>query len=363
MPDPYFSELKYLGGPTLDFIEVAVDAGTDVSGLVVTIYLSNGSIRTTNTLAGITPTTVAGRDIYVIDTTSSGTFNGLGKTNGISLSEGTTVYQFNSFSDPPSPGPITANTGPANGMQSTVIGQAGAGDSLISTDNGGTYTVNTDPTPGSIPCLTAGTLVSTDLGPVPVEDLKPGQLLLLARGGNQPLLQILRRSLTARELRRNPKLYPVRICAGALGQGLPRRDLLVSRQHRMLVSSAIVKRMFGRSEVLVAAIRLTDLPGIYVDETVDSVTYFHLVLATHEVIIAEGAPTESLLMGQEALNSLPPAMVEELTVLFSGISTGGLSDTSYLVPDNARQKQLLSRHAQHARSLLSDYTESTRSAD
>ncbi|WP_052265269.1 Hint domain-containing protein [Ruegeria sp. ANG-R] len=363
MPDPYFSELKYLGGPSLDFIEVAVDAGTDVSNLVVTIYLSNGGIRTTNTLAGITPTTVAGRDIYVIDTTSSGTFNGLGKTNGISLSEGATVYQFNSFSDPPSPGPITATTGPASGMQSTVIGQAGAGDSLVSTDNGDTYSVSTDPTPGSVPCLTAGTLVSTDLGPVPVENLKPGQLIALARGGTAPLLQIMHRSLDTRELRRNPKLFPVRICAGALGQGLPRRDLLVSRQHRMLVSSEIVKRMFDRSEVLVAAIRLTELPGIYVDDTVDSISYFHLVLPAHEVIIAEGAPTETLLTGEEALKSLPPEMVEELNVLFPEISSGVTSVTRYLVPDNTRQKKLVARHALHERALLSEYSASTYRAD
>ncbi len=59
MPDPYFSEIKYLGGRNLDFIEVAVDANTDVSDLVITIYLADGTTRTTNTLAGITPTTVA----------------------------------------------------------------------------------------------------------------------------------------------------------------------------------------------------------------------------------------------------------------------------------------------------------------
>ena len=52
-----------------------------------------------------------------------------------------------------------------------------------------------------------------------------------------------------------PKVQPVRILAGALGHGMPQRDLLVSRQHRMLVSSAICERMFGLEQVLVSAIK------------------------------------------------------------------------------------------------------------
>ncbi|SMO76709.1 Hint domain-containing protein [Ruegeria faecimaris] len=359
MADPYFSELKYLGGPPQDFIEVAVDAGADVSGLVVTIYNSDGSIRSTNTLDGITPTTVAGRDVYVIDSASSATFTGLGKTNGISLSDGSTVYQFSSFSDPPSPGPITATAGPANGMSSTVIGEAGAGDSLISTDNGGTYTVNTTPTPGTIPCLTAGTLIATDQGPVLIESLKQGDRVLTDHGCTQPLSQIIRRHVSVRDLRRNPKLYPVRICAGALGQGLPRRDLLVSRQHRMLISSAIVKRMFERPEVLVSAIKLVELPGIYVDDRITEVTYFHLVFSEHEVIYADGAPTESLLLGDEALKSLPAAAMEELFTLFPDLVETPMQKTNYKIPVGGRQKRLIARHARNRRPLLADYDSSS----
>ena len=355
MADPYFSELKYLGGRDLDFIEVAVDPDTDVSNLVITIYFSDGTIRSTNTLAGITPTRSGGQDIYVIDTTSSGTFTGLAKTNGISLSEGGTVYQFNSFSDPPSPGPVTAVTGPASGLQSTVIGQAGAGDSLISSDDGATYTVNTDPTPGTIPCLTAGTLVETDQGPVLVEDLGRGQKILTRDGSARPLLRIIRRDIKPIDLRRNPKFFPVRICAGALGQGLPSRDLLVSRQHRMLVSSVIVRRMFGCPEALIAAIRMTSLPGVFVDDTVTQVSYFHLIFASHEVIFANGAPTESLLFGSESLKALPKDAVDELTELFPELSAQVVWEPACMVPVGARQKKLVARHVQNRRPLLSDF--------
>ncbi|WP_424939693.1 hypothetical protein [Aliiroseovarius sp. S253] len=162
MADPYFSEIKYLGGPTLDFIEVAVDAGTDVSSLVVTIYNSNGSIRSSNPLDGLTATTVAGKDIYVIDS-STATFTGLAKHNAIALSDDTGVYAFYSFDD--NAATVTATEGPALGEgPSTEIGMAGAGESLETTDGGTTYVVQPNPSPGSIPCLTAGTMVSTDQG-------------------------------------------------------------------------------------------------------------------------------------------------------------------------------------------------------
>ncbi|WP_371169044.1 Hint domain-containing protein [Aliiroseovarius sp. 2305UL8-7] len=356
MADPYFSELKYLGGPTLDFIEVTVDAGTDVSGLVITIYNAGGSIRTTNTLAGITPTTVAGKDIYVIDTTSSATFNGLGKTNGISLSEGSTVYQFSSFTD--NAAAITATAGPAAGQTSTEIGQAGAGDSLVSEDDGGSYSVNTDPTPGSVPCLTAGSLVTTSDGLIPVEELTPGQLIETHKGTSRPLLHVIRRCFDARALRRNPKLVPVRITAGALGPGLPKRDLLVSRQHRMLVASPIARRMFNTPEVLIAAIKLTAFPGIYVDNTITSVTYFHLVFSQHEVIFAEGAPTESLLLGQEALTSLPAASVAEMKLLFPELVNRSAQRTRHHIPQGRRQAKLVARHAQNRQFLLSAHKRS-----
>lgn len=78
MITPYFSELKYLGGPSTDFIEIAVPEGMDVSNLTVTVYNENGGVRTVNALGALV-NTVAGRDVYVIDTATSATFNGLHK--------------------------------------------------------------------------------------------------------------------------------------------------------------------------------------------------------------------------------------------------------------------------------------------
>jgi hypothetical protein len=66
--------------------------------------------------------------------------------------------------------------------------------------------------------------------------------------------------------------------------------LLISRQHRLLVSWPISQRMFGTQDCLIAAIKLTDLPRIAIDTDCTDVTYIHLLFDQHEVITANGAP-------------------------------------------------------------------------
>lgn len=260
MADPYFSELKYLGGPTLDFIEVAVDAGTDVSNLIVTIYNANGTIRSTNAVAGLSNTTVAGKDVYVIESGSPSSFSGLAKSNAVALSDDTSVFSFVSFTD--TAADVTATTGPASGMTSEEIGSAGSGQSLETTNVGTSYSVQTAPSAGTIPCLTRGTQIQVSQGFVKVEDLKAGMRVKTLDGSFKPLKWVMSKRVVLDGPNSNAKLRPVRICAGALGNNLPQRDLLVSRQHRMLVSSPIVQRMFDKSSVLIAANKLTALAGI-----------------------------------------------------------------------------------------------------
>lgn len=351
MPDPYFSEIKYLGGPTLDFIEVAVDAGSSVANLVVTIYNSNGSIRSSNALAGLSHTTIAGRDVYVIESGSPSSFSGLAKHNGLALSDGATVYDFVSFTD--NAASVTATAGPANGLTSREIGQAGSGQSLETTDGGANYGLQTAPNSGTIPCLGTGTHVETADGAVLVEDLRAGMKLRTLDGSYAILRKVLSKKLSARKIEENPKLAPVRIMAGALGLGLPHRDLLVSRQHRMLVASPITKRMFAQDDVLVAAIHMTVLPGIFVETTAREITYFHLVFDAHCVIFAEGAPTESLYLGPQAKAALPRAALNELKALFPDLHTKAMPAPAAFIPKAKQQKQLLARHEKNARAVLS----------
>lgn len=117
------------------------------------------------------------------------------------------------------------------------------------------------------------------------------------------------------QVRANPALAPVRIARGTFGAGLPKRDLLVSRQHRILMRSPIVERMFGQAEVLVPAHALLALPGVSVAAPDRPVTYVHVMLDRHEIVFAEGLPAETLYLGAQALASIPRAGLAEIAAL------------------------------------------------
>ena len=197
----------------------------------------------------------------------------------------------------------------------------------------------------TIACFVRGTMIETDRGLIPVENLKAGSRVLTADGVYKTLRIPMSRKLSAQDLRDNPKLTPIRITAGALGDGMPKRDLLVSRQHRMLVSSKICERMFGKPDVLIAAIRLTELPGIFIEPTEMDVEYFHLLFDQHEVIFAEGAPTESFFTGPEAIRSMNKKAREEILTIFPGISANDYTPTpARHIPQGKLQKMLVARH-------------------
>lgn len=194
------------------------------------------------------------------------------------------------------------------------------------------------------PCLVKGTRVETSKGLMRVEDLKPGMSVIGKDGRALPLRMVLSSAFDERDLARNRKLTPVRIVAGALGNGLPNRDLLVSRQHRMLVDAKTVAQMFGCDEVLVPAAKLLPLPGIYLDETIKSVTYYHLVFDAHEIIFAEGAATESLFTGDEALRAVSDEARQELLTIFPQLAEQYNAMTpARLIPKDSRQKALVAR--------------------
>ena len=188
---------------------------------------------------------------------------------------------------------------------------------------------NFDDPPPNV-CFTSGTLIETRSGLVPVEDLRIGDLVLTMDAGYQPIRWIGGRKVSAADLRAAPRLRPIRICADALGPGLPRQDLLVSPQHRVLVRSPVAARMFGSAEVLIPAKKLLDMPGIYVDDAAEGVEYFHILFEAHHLIWSNGAVTESLFTGPEAMKAVSPEAREEIAALFPRILEPGF------IPDSAR---------------------------
>ncbi|MDT1063914.1 Hint domain-containing protein [Paracoccus sp. CPCC 101403] len=172
-----------------------------------------------------------------------------------------------------------------------------------------------DPSQSQV-CFTRGVQIATPNGQIAIEDLKVGDLVLSRDNGPQPIRWIGSSKLSALRLLANPKLRPIRIRAGALGQGLPVQDLLVSPQHRVLVRSKVAMRMFGAMEVLAAAKQLLQLDGIDIATDMAEVEYFHMLFDQHEIVTSNGAETESLYPGPQALKSVGPAAVQEIYQLF-----------------------------------------------
>ena len=166
-----------------------------------------------------------------------------------------------------------------------------------------------------IVCFTRGTLIQTDNGPVPVEALRPGDLVVTRDNGLQPLRWVGRRTLSAVEMRARPDLQPVRIGAGALGVG-PVRSMLVSPQHRVLIEGARAEMYFGESEVLVPAKHLTSLAEVERALPADGVTYVHILFDRHEIVLSDGIWTESFQPAERTLSALDAAARAEVLALF-----------------------------------------------
>ncbi|WP_298914582.1 Hint domain-containing protein [uncultured Roseobacter sp.] len=142
-------------------------------------------------------------------------------------------------------------------------------------------------------CFTSGTRISTPNGVRLVQDLSVGDLVQTKDNGAQAIEWIGSRRMTGARLFAIPSLRPVRIRAGALGVERPDQELLVSPQHRMLISGPAAMDLFNTSEVLVAARDLIDGHHIAVDLQVREITYIHVLLPGHNILWANGVATES----------------------------------------------------------------------
>lgn len=173
------------------------------------------------------------------------------------------------------------------------------------------------------PCFTPGVMIATGAGEVPVETLSVGDKVVTRDNGLQTIRWVGSHRYHGRELASAPHLYPILIRAGALGDGLPERDMRLSPNHRVLVTSDQTALYFEDREVLVAAKHLVNHRGVFEVESI-GVTYVHLLFDKHEVLLSNGCwsesfqPTDRSLAGvgnaqrQEVLEIFPDALKEML---------------------------------------------------
>jgi len=171
-----------------------------------------------------------------------------------------------------------------------------------------------------IPCFTPGTLIATRKGEVPVENLRAGDRVITRDNGIQEILWTGQRALSWRDLTANPHLQPILIRQGALGNGLPERDMMVSPNHRMLVANDRTALYFDEHEVLVAAKHLAGANGVHAIESIGT-SYLHFMFEHHEVVLANGAWTESFQPGDYTLKGMGNAQRSEILEIFPELQT------------------------------------------
>lgn len=306
---------------------------------------------------GATPTLVevSDDDLVFDEIDGSQTLSSAININGSAFSSGTSINTAYDLINTTTGHKVTSFHCGTNGESQGPV------DGLVSTiplEENQTYTFDSERTSNTqnneytdyVACFASGTLIDTADGPVEVQHLEPGDQIKTCDSGLQRLRYRVSRCICADELMTNPKLYPVRIRPGALRPGFPRRSLLVSQQHRILVSSHIVSRMFGSEEVLVAAKKLLGFPKIELAQDVTSVVYNHLLLDRHEIIFAEGIATESFYYGEGALGALSKEALEEIKVLFPFLlPSKNVPRSARQIPPPRRQKRFAERQSRNSK--------------
>ncbi|WP_426230350.1 Hint domain-containing protein [Pararhizobium sp. DWP3-4] len=157
-------------------------------------------------------------------------------------------------------------------------------------------------------CFLRGTTLSTSTGEVKVEELSIGDLITTLHGEAMPIRWIGRRNYKSTHYPTAGNVMPIRIRRHALDGQVPHSDLYLSPGHALLVDGVLIRVM----DLVNGASIAPALP-----QGTDTIEYFHILLDGHQVILAQGAPTETLLL--EGQNDEHFANFAELRQLFPGI--------------------------------------------
>jgi hypothetical protein len=254
---------------TLDLL----NGGTVVAAGNIDIDVANADLDGTID-AGSTLAVIAAGSISVGQTASIsaqqvdfsiGAFITLGST-GTLVNSGSVVTLGTTGSDAVSEGGFTLGSGAVITTASTVI----TPNDIIILDS-------------PVSCFAAGTRIATPDGPRAVQQLAVGDSVTLVNGNVAPIIWIGQRRVDCRRHPAPERVWPVRIEAHAFGLGRPHAPLFLSPDHAVFVD-----------DVLVPVKRLVN--GTTIRQTpVAEITYFHLELARHDVVLAEGLPVETYL--------------------------------------------------------------------
>lgn len=173
--------------------------------------------------------------------------------------------------------------------------------------------ISTTPPPTAV-CFCAGTEILTPQGPRKVESLAAGDAVLNDRGEVRHLVWVGLSRYGAGEVQASPNLWPIRIAKDAIGPGLPKADLHVSPQHRIVLEGPEVELAHGDLRVLAPAKHLVgSLAETAMPE--GGLDYYHLLLEEHEILVSNGLPSESFQPARRTVD----AMSGESRVLLAAV--------------------------------------------
>jgi autotransporter passenger strand-loop-strand repeat protein len=234
--------------------------GANSLGLSPSMLEISGTVMPSTAIIGFSGTDAI--DLASVSYTGSGTVSLNSSTNILTVTENGSSYDLQLF-------------GHYAGTTFSLTPDAGSGTSVGITN---------------VPCFATGTRIMTPRGDIAVEALVIGDLIHTHGGGLARATWIGHRRVDCCRHVRPTDVWPVRISSDTFGQGMPRRDLFLSPDHAVLVQGVLIpiKHLINGSSI--------------VQVPVDEVTYYHVELPEHDVLVAEGLPAESYLNTGDSTN-------------------------------------------------------------
>ena len=176
----------------------------------------------------------------------------------------------------------------------SLAGDYAVGRFIIGSDHTGGTAITLAP----LPCFAAGTRILTPLGEVAVENLHEGDRVFTASGAIERICWCGYRDIACRTHADQRRAFPVRIAPHAFGEGRPQRPLLLSPDHAVFAEGVLIPIRFLLNHSTIRQLEL------------DAVSYFHIELAHHDILLADGLPTESYLEtgGRSAFANVDPTL-------------------------------------------------------
>lgn len=181
-------------------------------------------------------------------------------------------------------------------------------------------------------CFAPGTMIDTPDGPRAVETLRDGDLVTTLETGAQPVAWV-----GAQDVCGTGAMAPVQVGAGLLRNAAP---LLMSPDHRVLLSNDLGVALPGDEEHLLPVKGLLGLPGVELMPHL-RIRYHHIALSRHEVIRANGAWVESFLPGPAALRNLSQRDRARFLMRFPELRGGGAWEPARPLLKPARFERLV----------------------